>query len=119
MYNSDNQTLKYWSKKRLKDNYMFLIFYSMFVALYLTVYTVNLILQYTAKHSRYVNTFLKFIEPYSRALSDLKTKFNVILVITKPNSFSINFQKKKFGSIKKSRKKLIYLFLPVFKKKTN
>lgn len=113
LYNESNDTVRFWSKKRLTNSFIFYIFQSLFLCAYFAVYTTNIILQYTANHKLYLHSFNKSITPYIKTIYNLNLKFNVNVVISRPNFFYVNFQKKKFGAIKKSRKKLMYLFLPV------
>lgn len=113
LYNESNDTVRFWSKKRLTNSFIFYIFQSLFICAYFAVSSTNILLQYTANHKLYLQSFNKGITPYIKTIYNLNLKFNFSIIISKPNPFYINFQKKKFGSIKKSRKKLMYLFLPL------
>lgn len=113
LYNELNETISFWSKKILKNEFMFSIFQVLFIGTYLTTHKLNLFLQYTANNKLYLHNFNKTLTPYICNLYLLNLKFNLQVIISKPNIFFMNFQKKKFGAIKKSRKKLLYLFLPI------
>lgn len=114
LYNENNDTVRFWSKKRLTNSFIFYIFQSLFICAYFAVTTTNIFLQYTANHKLYLHSFNKGITPYMKTIYNLNLRFNFNIIITKPNFFYLNFQKKKFGSIKKSRKKLMYRFLPLY-----
>lgn len=113
LYNFINETTTFISKKQAAKEGVFFVLHSLFLCIYLFSTQLHFILRYIANHRTFLNKFTKDFVDYLNLIYTLDLKFDCLIVFKRLNYTALWFQKKKFGSIKKSRKKLMYMFLPI------
>lgn len=108
LINQINKTEKFWTSNYITTKHQFLIFKNLILNLYILFSKLNFLFEFNIKKNFIKLNYFKNILMYINLILNCKLKSNIFILIKKPNFFNINFQKKKFGSIKKARKKLLY-----------